>query len=105
MLRTMIPASLKPTPAFTRLELVACLGAIALFGAVILPTLATSASRGDRVVCFSNLRQIGVAYGHQTDDGNDLIGPATCAFADIRGHRCRRLGPSSLPASAIPVAR
>ena len=57
------PALLKQTPAFTRLELVACLAAIALFGAVILPTIASSASRGDRVVCFSNLRQIGVAYG------------------------------------------
>src|SRR5262245_60522436 len=63
MLRTMIPASDRQTSALARLELLACLGAIALFGAVILPTLASSASRGDRVVCFNNLRQIGVAYG------------------------------------------
>lgn len=62
MLRTMIPAREKQTPAFTRLELIACLAALALFGAVILPALARSASRGDRVVCFNNLRQIGVAY-------------------------------------------
>ena len=72
MQRTMVPVSDKPTPAFTRLELLACLGAIALFGAVILPTLASSASRGDRVVCFNNLRQIGVAYGQFGLEHGDL---------------------------------
>lgn len=63
MLRTMIPASDKQTPAFTRLELLACLAAATLLVTIIVPALATSGSRSDRVVCFNNLRQIGVAYG------------------------------------------
>lgn len=72
MLRTMIPASDKQTPAFTRLELLACLAAIALFGAVILPALATSGSRSDRVMCFNHLRQIGVAYSQFGLEHGDL---------------------------------
>jgi hypothetical protein len=62
MIRTMIPALPKQTPAFTRLELLACLAALALWVTIIGPALANSASRSDRVVCFNNLRQIGVGY-------------------------------------------
>jgi hypothetical protein len=48
--------------AFTRLELLACLAAVALLTNIIAVVLATVASRGDRVACFNNLRQIGVGY-------------------------------------------
>jgi hypothetical protein len=51
-----------PHCAFTRLEFLACLGATALLMAIILPALANSTSRGDRVVCFNNLRQIGAGF-------------------------------------------
>lgn len=54
--------STKLSPAFTRVELLACLGAGALLMAVILPTLANSTARSDRVLCLNNLRQIGLAY-------------------------------------------
>jgi hypothetical protein len=48
--------------AFTRLELLACLTAAALVTNIMAVVLATRATRGDRVACFNNLRQIGVAY-------------------------------------------
>jgi len=52
----------KHTPAFTRLELLACLGVVALLTPIIGRVLAASGSRADRVACFNNLRQIGNAY-------------------------------------------
>lgn len=48
--------------AFTRLELIACLVAVALLITIIVPALANSPARSDRVMCFNNLRRIGVAY-------------------------------------------
>jgi hypothetical protein len=56
------PAGSNRRHAFTRLELLACLAALALVTNVIAVALATSAKRGDRAACFNNLRQIGVAY-------------------------------------------
>ena len=44
--------------AFSRLDLLACIFAFALVTLVVLPTLATSHARNDRVRCFNNLRQI-----------------------------------------------
>lgn len=72
MLRTMIPALGKRTPAFTRLELLASLAAGVLIVTLIVPALANSGARSDRVVCFNNLRQIGVAYGQFGLEHGDL---------------------------------
>jgi hypothetical protein len=44
--------------AFSRLELLACVLAFALVGFIVLPTLATSHGRNDRLRCSNNLRQI-----------------------------------------------
>jgi hypothetical protein len=63
MIERMNPSLEKQTPAFTRLELLACLAAVTVLTTIIVPALANSGSRSDRVVCFSNLRQMGVAYG------------------------------------------
>jgi hypothetical protein len=57
------PDSERQTTALTRLELLACMGATVLLILIIVPALASSGSRSDRVICFNNLRQIGVAYG------------------------------------------
>src|SRR5512145_78337 len=48
-------------PAFTRLDLLALVGAIGLLACLTLPGLATTRSRSERIVCLNNLRQIGVA--------------------------------------------
>jgi hypothetical protein len=46
--------------AFTRIELIAILAALALLTLVVLPALAGTRSRSDRVICATNLRQIGI---------------------------------------------
>jgi hypothetical protein len=58
----MIASLAKPAPAFTRIELLACLTAVALLGNIIVSVMAISARRADRAACFNNLRQIGIAY-------------------------------------------
>jgi len=50
--------------AFTRLELLACGLGCGLVMAVIVPGLANSTARSDRVLCVNNLRQIGIAYAN-----------------------------------------
>jgi type II secretory pathway pseudopilin PulG len=47
--------------AFTRLELLACICALAVLAASLLPLLASNTSRSQLAQCFSNLRQIGRA--------------------------------------------
>lgn len=47
--------------AFTRIEVCAALGAVLMLTAVIAPTLASTRSDNERVVCFNNLRMIGRA--------------------------------------------
>lgn len=53
---------------FTRVELVVVLGALGLLAALSLPLLANNRAQSDRVVCQSNLRQIGHAYAMWSDD-------------------------------------
>ena len=71
----------KTSPAFTCLELLACLAACALLLAVITPALASTRSRADRVACLGNLRQIGNALRQFAleHDGNpawtQVVGP------------------------------
>lgn len=67
-----VPQSTDTSHAFTRLDLVASLAAVVLFVAIIVPALANSNSRSDRVACMSNLRQIGVAFTHFGLEHNDL---------------------------------
>jgi len=61
----------KPTDAFTRLELLACLVAMALLTSVMICAVAISASRQDRTACSNNLRQIGNALGQFALEHND----------------------------------
>jgi hypothetical protein len=49
---------------FSRFELLACILALSLVVVVVLPGLASSHARGDRVRCADNLRQIGNALRH-----------------------------------------
>jgi len=54
--------------AFSRLELLACIFAFGLLTLIVLPSLATSHARGDRVRCFNNLRQIGVGFSEYASE-------------------------------------
>jgi hypothetical protein len=57
--------------AFTALELLALLAALALLVAVALPALAGPRQRSERLVCASNLRQIGTGFQLWGNDHDD----------------------------------
>ena len=65
--------------AFTRLDLLATLLVLALCAAVMLPALASNRPRSHRVLCASNLRQIGNAFNLWGSDHGDRI-PYTVAL-------------------------
>ena len=48
--------------AFTRLELMAIIGALVLVAGVVLPALAQSKPCSQQAICFNNLRLIGQAF-------------------------------------------
>ena len=59
--------------AFTRIELVAVLLALSLCAVVMLPALASSRPRSQRVLCANNLRQIGQAFHIWGSDHGDRL--------------------------------
>ena len=67
--------------AFTRIELVAVLLALALCAAVMLPALASSRPRSQRVTCANNLRQIGQAFHLWGNEHNHRV-PFAVALSD-----------------------
>ena len=61
----------RTSQAFTRIELVAVLAALALLGLVALPLLAATRADSERAGCFNNLRQLGrgvLLWGNDHDD-------------------------------------
>ena len=67
--------------AFTRLDLVAVLLVLSLCAAVMLPALASNRPRSQRVLCASNLRQIGQAFNLWGSDHGDRL-PYNVALTD-----------------------
>jgi len=53
---------LEPNTAFTIMELLVVLAVITVLGATLLPALALSKSKAERINCINNLKQIGFAY-------------------------------------------
>lgn len=58
--------------AFTLVELLVVIAIIALLVAVLLPSLAKARRMAKTVVCGSNLKQIGTAFGMYLSDHNDM---------------------------------
>jgi prepilin-type processing-associated H-X9-DG protein len=59
--------------AFTRIELLAVIGIIALVAAVLLPALAREKQKAMRIQCTDNLKQLGLAFRSQAlDSGHGL---------------------------------
>ena len=57
--------------AFTRVELIASIAALALLGGLAAPLLGTTRSDSNEAICFNNLRQIGYAVRVWGDDHGD----------------------------------
>ena len=56
---------------FTLIELLVVISIIALLMAILMPSLNKARARAREVVCLSNLRQWGLAFGLYTQDNND----------------------------------
>jgi len=56
--------------AFTLVELLVVIAIIGILAALLLPVLASAKQKGQRAVCISNLRQIGVAFTINLGDNN-----------------------------------
>lgn len=56
--------------AFTLIELLVVIAIIAILAALLLPVLSQAKQQGQRAVCLSNLKQIGVAFRLYLNDNN-----------------------------------
>lgn len=60
----------KGTKAFTLIELLVVIAVIALLMAIVMPSLRKAREYAKKVICYSNLRQIGIVLGnYETDYG------------------------------------
>jgi prepilin-type N-terminal cleavage/methylation domain-containing protein len=67
--------SVRTASTFTLIELLVVVAIIAILAALLLPALSAARSRGVRVSCLSNLRQLGVAVYAYASDSNGYVPP------------------------------
>lgn len=68
--------------AFTLVELLVVISIIGLLMGLLLPAMNRARAQAHRVVCLSNMRQIGIALQGYTSDNGDRLPPSSCHTAD-----------------------
>lgn len=68
---------------FTLIELLAVIATIAILAALLLPILSRAKVKAQRTACFSNLRQLGVAWQMYYTDNGELLVPSYPGSPDV----------------------
>jgi prepilin-type N-terminal cleavage/methylation domain-containing protein len=92
-------AKATPRPAFTLIEILVVISVIVLLLAILMPALQQARHSAMRIVCLSNLRQIGVGMHLYADNNRDLLPdnydaahPYTAGYLESGTVRTVRLG-------------
>ena len=95
---------LKPIAAFTLIELLVVLAVIALLGATLLPALAISGSKVQKITCINNLKQLGFAYRSWEAANNGHYPQAVAAHSGGAQDYCTHGGNNSSTGTLPAIA-
>lgn len=90
-------SQLHKSRAFTLIELLVVIAIIAILGALLLPALSKAKQKSMAAACFSNLRQLGLAWVMYADDGNDRLVNLSTYFTDASGNLSLTSSPWGVP--------